>query len=502
MALPAPWLARPGKPSTTACQPRSSSRTTAQPDCRTVQQTTASKPLSIALAGDWIATRGSVFGDGARARALRDVLAGADFAFANLEVVANGWQGHPAHDPWGSTLAAGTHVLDDLRAAGICMVSCANNHALDMGGQGLLAQLRELAARGIATAGAGPDLTSARMPAFVDRPAGSAALIACTASFAPGHEAAPAGLQLPGRPGVSPLRHRKILDVTAEQLATLRAIDRETGLAAQRAEIVDMIGHDPWGEDADPFPFLGGLFRTGQAGGQSTFTDPADIDAILPWIREARQWSDLVVVSVHSHEAGSIPGEPAGFVRSFARAAIEAGADIVAGHGPHQLAGIEVHQGRPVFYSLGNLVSQIELTERLPAEDYAKVPSGGHITPFGYFNARSLAETRGQALYRQYWETVVPVVTTAPPQSPDGQHCPDTVDLYPVTLGFGLPTHRRGRPECAPPEDGRRILKDLAELSARFGTAMEVNDGPDGPVGRLSLQPPATTKETPHDLDR
>src|SRR5262249_29077393 len=186
----------------------------------------------------------------------------------------------------------------------------------------------------------------------------------------------------------------------------------ETGLATQRAGIVEMIGHDPWGEDADPFPFLGGMFRTGQVPGQSTVADPADLDAILPWIRQARQWSDLVVVSVHSHEASSIPGEPAGFLRSFARASIEAGAAIVAVHGPHQLAGIEIYQGRPVFYSLGNLVSQIELTERLPAEDYAKVPSNGHITPFGYFNARSLAETRGQAVHRQFWETVVPVVTT------------------------------------------------------------------------------------------
>jgi poly-gamma-glutamate capsule biosynthesis protein CapA/YwtB (metallophosphatase superfamily) len=441
---------------------------------------TGSRPLTVALTGDWMATRGAAFGAAPGAQALRDLLASADFTFANLEVVANGWQGYPVRDPWGSTLAAGTHVLDGLLEAGVDMVSCANNHALDMGVPGLTAQLRELAARGIAAAGAGPDLTSARMPAYVDRPAGSVALLACTASFAPGTEAAPAGLQLPGRPGVSPLRHRQVLDVTPEQLAALRAIDRETGLAGQRAGLVAMMGADPWDEDADPFPFLGGLFRAAAAPGLSTSADAEDLAALSLWIRDARQRADLVVVSVHTHEPGGSEAEPAGFVRDFARAAVEAGADIVAGHGPHRLRGIEVHQGRPIFYSLGNIVSQIELTERLPAEDYAKVPSGRPITPFGFFNARSLADTCGLGAYGEYWETVVPVVT-APPAG--GRHRPASVELHPVTLGFGQPVHRRGRPELASAADGERILKELAELSRGFGTTVEITGG----AGRLIL---------------
>ena len=441
---------------------------------------TGSRPLTVALTGDWMATRGAAFGAGRGARALRDLLAAADFTFANLEVVANGWQGYPVRDPWGSTLTAGTQVLDGLLEAGVDMVSCANNHALDMGVPGLTAQLRELAARGIAAAGAGPDLTSARMPAYVDRPAGSVALLACTTSFAPGQEAAPAGLQLPGRPGVSPLRHRQVLDVTPEQLATLRAIDHETGLAGQRAGLVAMMGADPWGEDADPFPFLGGLFRAAAAPGLSSTADAEDLAAISRWIRDARQRANLVVVSVHTHEPGGTEAEPAAFVRDFARAAVEAGANIVAGHGPHRLRGIEVHQGRPIFYSLGNIVSQIELTERLPAEDYAKVPSGRPITPFGFFNARSLADTCGLGAYGEYWETVVPVVTA--PRAGD-RHRPAVIELHPVTLGFGQPVHRRGRPELASAADGERILKELAELSRGFGTTVELA----GPTGRIVL---------------
>jgi poly-gamma-glutamate synthesis protein (capsule biosynthesis protein) len=443
--------------------------------------------LSLALGGDWIATRGAVIGADRAARALGNLISGADFAFANLEVVPNGWRGQPAFDPWGHTLAAGTQVLDDLRDAGITMVSCANNHAMDMSGDGLTALLGELAARGIAAAGAGEDLTSARMPCYVDRPAASAALVACTASFAPGTDAAPTGLQLPGRPGVSPLRHRQLLRVSPQQLATLRDIDQATGLAARRDGLVSMIGSDPWGPDASPFPFLGGFFEAAAVPGLSTAPDESDLAAILLWVKEARQRADLVVVSVHSHETGATSAEPAEFVRAFARAAIDAGADVVVGHGPHRLSGIEVYRGRPVFYSLGNLVSQIELTERLPAQDYAKIPSGKPITPFGFFNARSLAGTRGQAVHREYWETVLPVVTVAPPPALDGRHLPALVTLYPVSLGFDLPAHRAGRPRVAAPDDGRRILKDLAELSRPYGTVFEIADTPLGPAGHLEL---------------
>jgi poly-gamma-glutamate synthesis protein (capsule biosynthesis protein) len=41
-------------------------------------------------------------------------------------------------------------------------------------------------------------------------------------------------------------------------------------------------------------------------------------------------------------------------MKEIAHAAIEAGADIVAGHGPHYALPIEVYHGRPIFYGLGS----------------------------------------------------------------------------------------------------------------------------------------------------
>ena len=47
-------------------------------------------------------------------------------------------------------------------------------------------------------------------------------------------------------------------------------------------------------------------------------------------------------------------GENRGDLRKFSRAVIDAGADLVIGHGPHVLRGMEIYKGRLIAYSLGN----------------------------------------------------------------------------------------------------------------------------------------------------
>ncbi len=76
---------------------------------------------------------------------------------------------------------------------------------------------------------------------------------------------------------------------------------------------------------------------------------------------------DIVVLSFHGGAEGAahrhVPGkleigygEKRGDVKAVARAAVDAGADLVLGHGPHVLRGMEVYKGRLVAYSLGNFV--------------------------------------------------------------------------------------------------------------------------------------------------
>ena len=77
---------------------------------------------------------------------------------------------------------------------------------------------------------------------------------------------------------------------------------------------------------------------------------------------------DIVVVSFHGGAEGAdvthVPfadeeyyGEPRGDVVWFARGVVDAGADLVIGHGPHVVRGMERYKGRLIAYSLGNFAT-------------------------------------------------------------------------------------------------------------------------------------------------
>lgn len=77
--------------------------------------------------------------------------------------------------------------------------------------------------------------------------------------------------------------------------------------------------------------------------------------------------ADLVIFSFHGGAEGSgarhVPGqteiawgERRGDVKALAHAAVDAGADLVIGHGPHVLRAMEVYRGRLIAYSMGNFV--------------------------------------------------------------------------------------------------------------------------------------------------
>ncbi|NJQ01242.1 lasso peptide C-terminal Trp epimerase [Streptomyces zingiberis] len=432
--------------------------------------------LTVALSGDCMATRGALITSDPAAVGLRDVLRAADFAVTNLEVVPGDGRGHPVHNvAGGGCLIADPAVLDDITEAGFTVLGCANNHALDLGTEGLLGTVDLLRARRIPFAGVGADLTAARRPVYVDRPAGSLALISCSATFLPGQEGADPSPELPGRPGLNPLRHTATLRVTAEQMAALRAIDSGTGLRARRAEARALLGVDPALPGNDRLTLFGARFRTADRPGFTTDCDPQDVEEIARWVGEARNRADLVMVSVHSHEPGPTPETPGEFLRAFAHRMIDEGADTVFGHGPHVLRGAEFHRGKPIFYSLGNIVSQIELTERVSAEDYAKVTTGRPPTPGRYFDMLGGHGSRLFTPHRRYWQSLVPVLTFD-----DGSLV--EARLHPVDLGFGRPVHLRGRPRLAGPAEAGEILAEAARLAEPYGATVKA--GTDG-TGQL-----------------
>jgi hypothetical protein len=90
-----------------------------------------------------------------------------------------------------------------------------------------------------------------------------------------------------------------------------------------------------------------------------------DLDASRAVVEKAAGQADLVVVQVHMGAEGSEKthvkpgnelffGENRGDPIKFSHAVIDAGADVVIGHGPHVLRGMEFYKGRLIAYSLGN----------------------------------------------------------------------------------------------------------------------------------------------------
>ena len=99
-------------------------------------------------------------------------------------------------------------------------------------------------------------------------------------------------------------------------------------------------------------------------------------------MRSTARQANFVIVNSHSHESGATRDVPPQFMVDFAGKCLDAGAATYIIHGPHRLRGIEIYKGRPIFYSLADLIFQYETTE----------PQGTDIyEDFGVFDNQSLA---------------------------------------------------------------------------------------------------------------
>lgn len=96
--------------------------------------------------------------------------------------------------------------------------------------------------------------------------------------------------------------------------------------------------------------------------------DLLDIPLATKQVKELVENSDLVFVSIHAGAEGKgvqhIPfknemfyGEDRGDVVKFSHAVIDAGADLVIGHGPHVPRALELYKNRLIAYSLGNFTT-------------------------------------------------------------------------------------------------------------------------------------------------
>jgi poly-gamma-glutamate capsule biosynthesis protein CapA/YwtB (metallophosphatase superfamily) len=391
---------------------------------------------------------------------IADLFRHADLDFANQEgsiFDLKKFAGYPSAENGGGYPLYPVETARVLKAAGIRVVSKANNHVIDWGPEGLVATLKTLTAAGIAQAGAGLSLAEARQPVYIDTPKGVAALISTASTFPPAAVAGPAierhGVKSRPRPGLSPLHVRQINLITDDQLAALRVI---AGPVAS-----------PVPGKANELRVSDQIFRASKHDGTTWEMDPGDEAAILTSIGEARSKARFVVFTIHAHEtAGNVDDmpaaefeamvlhkaneapspddpEPADFLPVLFHKAIDAGADAVVRTGPHSLNGIEIYKGRPIFYSLGSLI-------------------------FDFHGARTYRAPDGIVKYLpdNWFETVIPVCTFKNGRVSEIRLHPAVIDSSGDSSG--------GLPHPANPEQTRHILQRIKSLSARFGTIVTI----------------------------
>ncbi len=200
-----------------------------------------------------------------------------------------------------------------LREAGFDVLSMASNHVLDWGPEAMFDTMTALEDVGIRPLGVGANLAAAREPVVVETDGGTVGFLAYNSIL-------PAGFW---------------------------ADERSAGCAPLRA-----FTHYEQIEPDQP----------GTPPRIRTFPHPEDLAGMVEDVTRLRERADVVIVSAH-WGIHFVPVELAEYQRTIAHAAIDAGADLILGHHPHILKGVEVYRDVPILYSLCNFAIDLPMTQ-------------------------------------------------------------------------------------------------------------------------------------------
>ncbi|MBI4522983.1 MAG: CapA family protein [Deltaproteobacteria bacterium] len=233
----------------------------------------------------------------------RKSLQEADLSFCQLETSYSDKGSQSSSGPRGA-MANNLRNYVAIPAAGFNIVSMASNHAMDWGKDALIDCRDRLRRDGISPVGAGSEIAEAREPSVLECNGTRIAFLSYCSVAPKGYYASK------GKPGVAPMR----------------AITH----------------YEPLEDDqpGTPCEIL-------------TYPVEEDLADLLRDIKETRKKADVVALSLHwgiHYFRAAI----AGYQPVVARAAIDAGADVILGHHPHMLKGVDVYKGKVILYSLGN----------------------------------------------------------------------------------------------------------------------------------------------------
>ena len=334
------------------------------------------------------------------ARQMYEVLRKSDVAFGNCEqaIASVGYlQPKAAVMGWPS-------ILDDFQTAGFDLLALANNHYMDLGEEAALQGLDEIHRRGFTTGGGGKNLAEALAPGVREVKGLRVGLLAFWC--------AEDGFNPPG------------------YMELARAGENKAGIAIVAGFHVEIPGN---------------------AGRSYLLPRATDLEVLRKAVEQARNQVDFLMVSFHMHWSGPSRKEVAEGRKIICRAAVDAGADLVVGHGPHILNGVEIHRGKPILHSLGHFYFQTVRDGRsLP--QFMQSPAMVNLVETGF----DTPEHRMTAIAR--------VIV--------GSNGVRRLDMLPVTVDV----KKDGNPSLAEPTHGTEIVKELQALSAPFGTRIRARD--------------------------
>lgn len=157
-----------------------------------------------------------------------------------------------------------------------------------------------------------------------------------------------------------------VMSIANNHSGDFREAGRNATMAALRSNGIAYAGLDMPDARTSSLTLEGGtrvgVLAVSPNWGTVSINDP---DRAAGIVRELAATHDIVLVSLHGGAEGRemtrVPremeifyGEERGDVYGFSHAMIDAGADVVLGHGPHVPRAVEVYRGRFIAYSLGN----------------------------------------------------------------------------------------------------------------------------------------------------
>jgi poly-gamma-glutamate capsule biosynthesis protein CapA/YwtB (metallophosphatase superfamily) len=393
----------------------------------------------------------------------------ADVGFANMEGPLIDQDNYPYSIGGVGFGGAPKSALATIKSMGVKIMSTANNMQMDADITGMLETIRMLNEGGIVYAGTGRNLEEARSARFLGTPKGVVGLVSAWSMDSARRDGATYRIgNSGGHPGLNALHVTMQGVVTAEQMEQLRKI--RDSIYARRGEVFAPVAPAPADERKDRLELFNQRFAVGPKPGDLHYTmQPDDLREILRSIRDAKQYSDFMIATVHCHQGNyafqtyTYDNDTPDFLIDFAHKAIDNGADIFVGHGVHTLRGVEIYKGKPIFYGVNTFIYQYQWS--LPQN------SGGDMTdaeelmlPGGFAGSRVTQAERMEALLTEsHFE--------------NGQLT--EVRLYPVDLGQDLsrPFSRTGIPMIPSPDMAERVLEKIQRLSKPFGTKIVIENG-------------------------